>query len=761
MSGGKEEHTKADPVPSVLEEGRFGEPADPRNNADLEWAFKDHSLTLRLVRLAPPIIRRKAFSLSHGIASSLRHEADTGTGFQMLAVAFGLGALGYFSLPREPLLVALLLALAATIFLAAKTYGSRTGNLMLVAAFVFGGMSAGKIRTVQLDTVMIERPVTTRIEGIVMNREVRAKGRIRYTIRVLRLEKKMRSRPNIVRASAAAKYPPIEIGNGIKGLVRLQPPSGPAYPGSYGFAFHSWFKSIGGSGFFLGPVNNVAAQLELPLTDKASILIASMRANLATRIRGALDGEAGSLAAALIVGDRSGISDDTTEALRRSGLAHILAISGLHMALVTATLIFVIRGILALMPGLVLHYPVRKWAAAAAMVAASIYLVISGASIATQRAWIMIMVMLIAILADRRALTMRNVALAVLFILAWRPESIVSPGFQMSFAAVAALIAVYERWSRYRRGRPYRQSGNRLNGVISNGLKALVGLAVTSIVAGLATGLFAAYHFHRVAPLGLLANLAAMPIVSLAVMPMALAAMLVMPFGLDVYPLWLMGLAIDGVIGVASYVMELGPAGNTGFIPLASLLLGSLALVLVTQLKSPLRLAGLPVLVLAAVLYSERQIPQIMITESGRSVGIIGENGDLVLLKPRREKFVTSIWKKAFAPGQIAQEKINKGSLSNQNPYRCDQLGCTAVVRGNTVLAIVKRPQAFEEDCLRADIIVTQVKAPDWCSGPALIIGPDRLREFGSHTITLRSNGSFKVAQAHSGPYRPWNRNRR
>ena len=355
-----------------------------------------------------------------------------------------------------------------------------------------------------------------------------------------------------------------QIGDGIKGLVRLQPPSGPAYPGSYDFAFHSWFGGIGGSGFFLGPVSAAAVRVELSFATRTTILIARTRAKLAARIRAALDGEAGSLAAALIVGDRSGISEDTTEALRRSGLAHILAISGLHMALVTATLIFVIRGILALMPGLVLHYPVRKWAAAAAMVAASIYLVISGASTATQRAWIMIMVMLIAILADRRALTMRNVALAALFILAWRPGSIVSPGFQMSFAAVAALIAVYERWTRYRRGRPYRQNDNRLAAVITNGLKALVGLAVTSIVAGLATGLFAAYHFHRVAPLGLLANLAAMPIVSLAVMPMALAAMLLMPFGLDVYPLWLMGKAIDGVIGVAAYVMELGPAETPG-----------------------------------------------------------------------------------------------------------------------------------------------------------------------------------------------------
>ena len=209
VSGRKENHTKADPVPSAPEEGRFGEPADTRGSADLEVAFKDFGLSLRLARRTPPVIRRSLNALSHRMASSLRHEADTGTGFQILAVAFGLGALGYFSLPREPLLVALLLALAASIFVVAKTYGSRTGNLMLVAVFVVGGMSAGKIRAVQLNTVMIDRPVTTRIEGIVMNREVRAKGRTRYTIKVCTL-KKLAVDPAGSQGFSCGEYPPIK-----------------------------------------------------------------------------------------------------------------------------------------------------------------------------------------------------------------------------------------------------------------------------------------------------------------------------------------------------------------------------------------------------------------------------------------------------------------------------------------------------------------------------------------------------------------------
>lgn len=704
-------------------------------------------------RFIPAFLRHGVYHLAHRTRQAVRYESETGAKFLALPVAFAIGALFYFSLPREPMLVALVLALIIFTVLSIKTYGRLSGNFALVVTFVFAGMTAGKLRSDLLDTTMIERPVQARLTGVVLNREQRSSGRQRYTIAVDRFEgKRLGATPGKIRVTAHAKYPLVGIGEGISGLVRLRPPSGPAYPGSYDFAFQAWFVGIGGNGFFLGAPKVVPRTLSLPLFSRAGIWVAASRADIGARIRSSLPGESGNLAAALIVGDRSGIAEDTTDALRRSGLAHILAISGLHMALVTATIIFLVRGSLALIPSIALYYPIRKWAAGCAMAAATVYLVISGTGIATQRAWIMIVIMLLAVLADRRALTMRNVGFAALVVLAWRPESIAGPSFQMSFAAVAALIAVYEGWSRYRQKSAYQQPSSRLGAMAMRSFKAVSGLAVTSMVAGIATGLFAAYHFHRIAPFGLLANLAAMPLVSLAVMPMALAAMVLMPFGLEVYPLALMGMAIDQVVDVAAWVSNLGPSGNTGFLPLMSLLLGASALTMATLLKTRLRLLALPLVALALLIYSTSAPPDILISESGSSIGVVDSAGKLQLLNPRKEKFITNIWKSAFAPGEISRAK---GSA-----YRCDELGCTIIVGSGMVLAITKRVEAFQQDCLRADIIVTRLKVPDECLKPQLIVDKNALKKHGSHTITLAGH-RMNIETSHVSSHRPWTRHRR
>ena len=720
--------------------------------------------------LVPAFIRHNGYWFSHKVRQAIQYESETGTKFLMLPIAFGIGALAYFSLPREPLLLAVLIATAVSLFIANKTYGSWAGNLALVTAFIFAGIAAGKLRSDVVDTTMISKPAQVRLSGIVLNREERANGRHRYTIAVRGFESHRGPVPGKIRVTAHAKYGLVNIGHGVSGLARLRPPSGPAYPGGYDFAFQSWYKGIGANGFFLGAPKVDETVGALSLSIRVSLAISTTRFAIGQRIREALPGESGSLAAALIVGDRSGISDETVEVLRRSGLAHILAISGLHMALVTATIILLVRGTLAMIPSIALYYPIRKWAALAALMVASIYLVISGAGIATQRAWIMIVIMLLAILSDRRALTMRNVGLAALVVLAWRPESIVSPSFQMSFAAVAALVAVYESWSRYRRNKPYQPPTNRIWGVISNLFKSLSGLAVTSIVAGIATGLFAAYHFHRVAPFGLLANLAAMPMVSIAVMPMALAAMILMPFGLESYPLELMGYAIDQVVLVAGWVAGLGTLGNTGFMPLLSLLFGTIALVIATQLKSVLRYISVPFLALAAMAFSNASPPDILISESGSSVGIVDKAGRLQLLNPRKEKFITNIWWKAFAPGELKDLVLSAGTKKDgakQPVFKCDELGCTALVAGNLILSVIKRPQAYIEDCLWADIIVTKFAVPDWCTKPRLIVDRKTLKRRGSHAISVQpktahpNQSAIIVSVAMQKFQRPWSRHRR
>ena len=269
-------------------------------------------------------------------------------------------------------------------------------------------------------------------------------------------------------------------------------------------------KGSARSGFAYGAAKPAAIG-PAPLAVRLSAPLAHLRDTIRRRIEAALPGDTGHLAAALVMGDRGGISERTQDAMRASGLAHMLAISGLHMALVAGAAFWLIRALLALSPGLALHRPIKKWAAAGALAVAAFYLGISGAGIATQRAFVMLAVMLAAVMLDRPAITLRNVALAALFILALAPESIVTASFQMSFAATAALVSGYEAISAWRDRRV--ALNDRAGGVAARFGRAAAGLFITSAIAGLATAPFAAFHFQRLAPLTLVANLAAMPVV--------------------------------------------------------------------------------------------------------------------------------------------------------------------------------------------------------------------------------------------------------
>src|SRR5208282_2833715 len=256
-----------------------------------------------------------------------------------------------------------------------------------------------------------------------------------------------------------------------------------------------------------------------------------------------------------------------------SGVGHVLSVSGYHMALVAGVVFFILRAGFALVPGLALRRPVKKWAAAAALAAAACYLVLSGAEVATQRSFIMTAVVLIGVMADRPALTLRTIAVAALAVLLLAPEAVVHPSFQMSFAATLALIAAYER------GIPWIAAGADTSlgaRVALWGAREAGFLMLASLVAGFATMPYAAYHFHRLAPYGVLANLLAMPVISALSMPAGLLALVAMPFGFD-GPLWqLMGVGIDWMIMVATWVAHLpGAVGHIHAFGIGALLLGT------------------------------------------------------------------------------------------------------------------------------------------------------------------------------------------
>lgn len=587
------------------------------------------------------------------VAAQLAEESRHGQGFLWIPVAMAAGAAAELAAPRDMPLAALAGPLVLLLVLAcvAHARGRRSAAFFIAASALFAGMTAAAMQ-VRIDhTTMLDSPVVTHLSGVVLAREEAGKSGWRYLIRISSTsDPVIRRAPERVRLVSRGQQAPIEPGQGIGGVARLLPPSGPVMPGGYDFGFNAYFKGIGAIGFFYGPPHRIETSQTSHPGPIAGLqeAVAEMRQAIDGRIRAVLPGENGALAAALVVAERGAIPEQTVAALRDAGLAHILAISGLHMVLVAGTVFLVLRFLLGFSSAAMEGLPVKKIAAVAALVVATAYLAISGVGVSTLRAWIMLAIVLVAVLLDRPALTLRNVALAAIVIVLTKPAAVVGPSFQMSFAATTALIAGYSSVRQLHCPGRCETAGRSL---LWFALRFVGAIAFTSLIAGAATAIFAAYHFQRIATLGIVGNLLAMPLVTFIVMPMALLATLLMPYGLETWPLKLMGHALDVVIAISYKVQALGGAETTGRIPVSVLLLFLAGFVTLVLLRSRLRLVGLVAIVAALVLdvsiLAPRR-PDVLVSEDGRLVGLPMESG-IATNSARPSSFVFGQWLTALA----------------------------------------------------------------------------------------------------------------
>jgi competence protein ComEC len=744
--------------------------------------------------------------LRRRLAEAVETEAAFGQGFLWFAVAFAAGAAFWRSLPSDPSLAAVLSILAfcvlGTVLCGWRSIGLR--STFAIAATIAAGLLAAELESLRRSTIVLDGPVVTWVSGTVAAREIDEAGHWRYTIDIdATADPVIRRPPERVRILARSFHPPIAIGQGISGRARLSPPSGPAMPDSFDFSFNAYFSGIGAFGFFYGPPAGLGMQREAGIAERTKQHVRELRETIAFRIREVIEGDAGAIAAAMTVSDRRAISEATNEAFRTTGLAHILAISGLHMALAAGIMFGGLRGVLALFPGVVQSFAAKKVAALGAIVTSTSYLVISGAVVSAQRAWIMVMIMFIAVLLDRQALTMRNVALAAIVILAITPSAVTSPGFQMSFAATAALIASYGAWQnrRERRG-PLADAGRR--GWLGRPLLWIAGLAMTSLIAGLATGIFTAHHFHRMSGHGLIANVAVMPIITALVMPAALFAILLMPFGLDRAPLKLMEFGLDGVLAIAHRIAALGGDFITGLVPPAVTLLLTAALVIFVLTRTlALRLVAL-VPMAAALLHlvvGKPAPPDLLIAEDGRLVGLLRSDG-LATNRRRPSAFIFDQWTVATRrPGHVAPviDKPDPGSdhddprimraeitagmekASGIEGFACqDKAWCVGRLPGGDFVATVEDPAYIGAACDLAAIVVTHVPLRmAACRSGGRLFTPRTLRNTGAVALHTRDPGrqgsaaASEPAEAHMPPrgdfdaryrietalgdaYRPW-----
>jgi competence protein ComEC len=606
-------------------------------------------------------------------------------------------------------------------------------------------LSVAKVRVDRLVGPEIGRVFAAEVTGRVIDIETRSERRPRMTLDRLTIAG-AEAVPERIRVTFGERYAAPPLGARIAFRASLAPVPGPVVPGGYDPRRAAFFERIGAGGFLLGGW----ALVEPPRRLSADLIIADIRAAMVARIMAAQPGEAGAVAAALLVGERSALSEETNESLRLSGLAHILSISGLHMMLIAGAAFYAVRALLALSPRLALAYPIRKWAAAAALLVVTVYLVLSGGAVATVRAYVMAAIVFTAMLVDRPPISMRNLAIAAFVVLTLEPESVTEPGFQMSFAAVAALVAAWEAWSRRTRVRLADPPSSFATRSARWLIRALVGVAATTFIAGIATAPFAAYHFERVAPYSLLGNLLAAPLVSAIIMPFGLLTLASMPFGLEAAPLAVMAGGIDGLLAVSDWVAQLPGADMAAPpLPAASLLLVSFGLVWLCLWQREWRVLGAPVVVAGLALAPLVSRPaDILVAPEGLAVAVRDSTGLLRVSGSRSGSYVIDQFYDEDPGPALSGEALREG-------IGCDELGCVALTRSGLLVAHARDPAALLEDCVRADIIVTPLTVPRSCAAPLVVDGA-RLARLGAHAVRVTEHGEFAVTTARGAFARPW-----
>lgn len=682
-----------------------------------------------------------------------------------LPVLVGVGIAGYFSLTFEPALwfgPAAVCSSAAALWLISRRANAFSPLFLCVLALMVAsiGFSAASGRTWSMDQPSLTRDIGPAfISGQVARVEVQPKAK-RVTLEQVRIENLSPAQtPARVRIKLVGRQPSFQPGDWISVRAELKPPSGPVAPGAFDFQRQSYFQGLGAVGFSYGRAK-VEGRAPESGTQALSFQLQRLRENIGARVRGhfATEGKGqtnGAVVAALMIGERAAIPKAAMQAMRDSGLAHLLAISGLHVGLVAGILFFSVRAALVLVTGLAVRVPVKKWAAVVAILGALAYMLLAGATVPTQRAFMMAGLVLVAVIFDRQGISMRLVAWAALAILLVRPESLLGASFQMSFAAVVALVAVYEEVrerSRYWR-RPPKVS-RRI-------MFYIAGVALTTLVAGLATSPIAAFHFNRVAAFGLAANLLAVPVTALWIMPMAVVSYALMPFGLEAAPLWLMGQGASIVVATAAEVASWpGAVRNIAAYPTWGLALVALGGLWLAIWKSRMRLFGAPVVIAGMMSTIFISSPDVLISEDARLAAVPDANGGYLVSTLRRARFERDIWLRRAGlakAGRWPKSSTKTGALSG--PIRCDGLGCIYRKDGVT-FAFVRTPDALAEDCARSDVVIAieGLKGANekTCQGPQLLITPETLKRKGAHALWIEDGRVRLKTVSDVRGDRPW-----
>lgn len=649
--------------------------------------------------------------------------SENDTLFLWIPVLFGIGILCYFKLSFEP---DVKVSIITTLLLIVGIFSFRKIKFVfwffLISLLISSGFTSANIRSIYIKAPVITKKIGIKnIVGTIERIDSRPKGK-RFLLTNLEIEGiNQHKTPKKIRISINKDSSFAKPGDVISITANLSPPPKPVIPDGYDFSRYAYFQQIGAVGYAVSDVTKLQ-------DNESPQLVQALRQTIKETIVKHSNDTHAHIANALLVGEKGGINKATMENVRVSGIAHILAISGMHLSLVAAIFFFFSRLAFASIEKLALNFHIKKWSALIAILGSFAYLLISGSPISAQRAFIMTTLILTAIMIDRTGIPMRSAAIAALLILAATPESILSPSFQMSFAAVFALISMYEMCKNVFNN--YQEYGK-----IRKLLLYLFGIIFSSLVAGIATAPFAAYHFNNFAPYGVITNLIVVPITSLFIMPFGVISLLLMPFGLEQIGLVPMFFGIDIIVKTANYIASLPqPVGLIGQIPDASLALITLGGVIILFLKTKLRYLGAFFIVTGIIISLNKEVPNLIIGNDGKLFAVKDNQQNLMFSSKVHERYSREQWQKRYA---ITEPKLI--SQADKKIINCDSARCLYQYNDHKA-TITKHPIALEEDCKHADVIINLTYIKKTCNKPTLIINKKDILKNGVHILFFNKN---------------------
>ncbi len=628
---------------------------------------------------------------------------------------------------------------------------------LTVAACALGaaaglGFSAGQIRGLTVAQVAYAGgDDAVRLEGWVVANDASDNGpRLRLLLHGI---EGVEAAPRYVRVSVG-EAGLLTAGRAARCRAVLGPPAGPMAPGAYDFARRAYFERLGATGFAFGRCRPIDLGPPPDWLDRQRLQLAAWRSDLAAEIVSAAPGRGGAIAAALVTGDRSSVDAETNAALRDSGLGHLLSVSGIHMGVVGGLVFALVVWMLSLISPIALRFPVKKIAAVVALATLVVYFVLSGSSVPALRSLVMACVAFGAILLDRPAISMRGLALSAVIVVLLLPESVLEPGFQMSFAATMALVALFEMLKRAPH-EPALPTPGPLIGAMQATTRGIGGVLLISLVAGLATDPFAIYHFQRFSIYSLPANLITAPIMSFLVAPAAAAAALLAPFGWSDIPLQIMASALDLVAAVGQTFGERPEAVRALPRPSDEAFVVCVAALLWACLwRGALRWIAVPIFAASIWLYVTTPRP-IMVFDA-----------DLRAVYARNDETPLG-WSLIAASGRSTYARDRLGATLGLSPpvierlaapERCGESGCTWDWRGRP-FALVRDAQGFVTACVRGAVILAHLPAPpDYaqrCDSAAVLDATELTRSGGGFVYS--EGDVLRLERVRSpGAGRPW-----